>query len=252
MRINSDINILGSLTDWELVSWMISRGVDVPVDKTVKHQFTSIKTTKSLTTSLKVIKDNLLRTVNESLHQLVISVVKKGGLSKEALIVLFWNASANNELLFYLNDNVFFPAYYSGRVSIRKDEVVACLKELKNYEVDLKNWSEKTIDTTASKYLTLLKKFGLMEGSANKNILHPHFSDEVFVLFVYWLAAVSTKPNLVSSNWINYCFSEKQIFLERLLQKKFSKFYNVVYTGDNLTIEPSNSYKLIYENVCKS
>jgi len=51
---------------------------------------------------------------------------------------LFWNASANNELFNYLNEKVFFPAFYSGRVVHKNDEVVACIKDLKLTEDDLK------------------------------------------------------------------------------------------------------------------
>jgi hypothetical protein len=129
---------------------------------------------------------------------------------------------------------------------------VACIKDLKLTEDDLKKWSELTVSVTASKYLTLLKKFGLMEGSRNKNIFHPHLSDRLFVLFVYWISAISDKPNLVHSHWLPYCFSEKQTFLDRLFQKKFSKYYNVVYTGDNLTIEPILSYESINEYLIES
>ena len=130
--------------------------------------------------------------------------------------------------------------------------MVACIKELKLSEDDLKKWSEITVTTTASKYLTLLKKFGMMIGSVNKSILHPHLNDAMFVLFTYWIAAISDKPNLVNSPWLPYCFSEKQAFLDRLLQKKFSKYFNVVYTGDKLSIEPLIPYESIYEHITKS
>jgi hypothetical protein len=72
------------------------------------------------------------------------------------------------------------------------------------------------------------------------------------VLFVYWISAISDKPNLVYSHWLPYCFSEKQAFLDRLFQKKFSKYYNVVYTGDNLTIEPILPYESINEYLIES
>ena len=252
MKINSDINVLGSLTDWELVARLVSQEMGLSVDKAQKYQFTSIKTTKSLTTILKVVKDNLTTNPSGGCFEIVSSILKIKGITQESLIVLFWNASANNILLFYLNEKVFFPAFYSGRVSIKNDEVAACIKELRQSEDDLKRWSETTILTTASKYLTLLKKFGLMEGSVNKSIVHPHLNDAMFILYVYWIVAISEKPNLVSSKWLSYSFSEKQAFLDRLLQKKFSKYFNVVYTGDKLSIEPLIPYESIYEYISQS
>ena len=71
---------------------------------------------------------------------------------------------------------------------------------------DLKGWAEITINTTASKYLTLLKKFGVMEGSMNKTIIHPYLSDKMFTLFIYWLIAIENSPNILNSQWIPYCF----------------------------------------------
>ena len=100
--------------------------------------------------------------------------------------------------------------------------------------------------------INLLKKFGMMIGSVNKSIVHPHLNDAMFVLFTYGIAAISDNTNLVNSPWLQYCFSEKQAFIERLMQKKFSKYFNLVYTGDKLCIEPLIPYESIYEHITKS
>ena len=252
MRINSDINILGSLPDWTLINVFLTEDMSSIGKNGGIHSHTTIKTDKSVKRFEKAIKTTLIQNKKSELKSIIRQTIQTNTTSSDSLILLFWNASSNNELLFHLNDKVFFPAYYSGRVSIKNDEVIACIKELKLSEDDLKKWSEITVTTTASKYLTLLKKFGLMEGSVNKSIIHPSLNDNLFILFVYWIAAISDKPNLVNSSWIPYCFSEKQSFLDRLLQKKFSKYFNVVYTGDRLNIEPLIPYESIYEYISKS
>lgn len=252
MHINSDINVLGSLPDWSLIKLFLSEDMDSINEKGGIHTYTAIKTDKSVKRFEKAIKATFIASKKTNLGLIIRQAIKSNVTSADTLLLLFWNASANNELLFHLNEKVFFPAFYSGRVSIKNDEVVACIKDLKHSEKDLKKWSENTVNTTASKYLTLLKKFGLMEGSVNKSIVHPHLSDGLFVLFSYWVAAISDKPNLVDSPWLSYCFSEKQAFLDRLLQKKFSKYFNVVYTGDKLSIEPIILYESIYEHITKS
>lgn len=252
MNINSDINVLGSLPDWNLIKIFLSEDMDSINKKGGIHTYTAIKTDKSVKRFQKAIKGTLISCKNPNLGLIIRQALLSESTSADTLLLLFWNASANNELLFYLNRKVFFPAFYSGRVSIKNDEIVACIKDLRQNQADLKSWSEITITTTASKYLTLLKKFGLMEGTLNKSIVHPHLSDKCFVLFTYWLAAISEKSNLVESPWLAYCFSEKQVFLDRLMQKSFKKYYDVIYTGDKLSVEPIIPYDSIYDLLCKS
>jgi hypothetical protein len=252
MNINSDINVLGSLPDWSLVKVFVTEDMSSIRKKGGIHTYTAIKTDKSVTRFEKAIKATLIQNRIPELESIVRQAIIENTTSVDTLLLLFWNASANNELLYQLNERVFFPAFYSGRVSIKNDEVIACIKELKQAESDLDKWSEITITMTASKYLTLLKKFGLMKGSATKTIAHPHLTDPMFVLYAYWIAAISDRPNLVNSSWLTYCFSERQAFIDRLLQKKFSKYFNVVYTGDKLSIEPIIPYESIYEFISKS
>ena len=185
MHINSDINVLGSLPDWNLIKVFLSEDMDSIKEKGGIHTYTAIKTDKSVKRFEKAIKATLIQNKKAELETIIRQAIKVNGTSADTLLLLFWNASANNELLFHLNDKVFFPAFYSGRVSIKNDEVVACIKELKLSEDDLKKWSEITVTTTASKYLTLMKKFGMMIGSVNKSIVHPHLNDAMFVLFTY-------------------------------------------------------------------
>jgi len=252
MKLNSDINVLGSLPDWSLIKVFLSEDMFSIQEKGGIHQYTSIKTDKSVKRFEKAIKTTLIHNERPELETIVRQAINLNTTSSDTLLLLFWNASANNELFNYLNEKVYFPAFYSGRMSIKNDEVKACIKELKQSEIDLRKWSEITITTTASKYLTLLKKFGLMEGSVKKIMVHPHLNDVMFILYVYWIAAISDIPNLVNSTWLSYCFSEKQSFLDRLLQKKYSKYYNVVYTGDKLNIETKIPYESIYEYICTS
>lgn len=252
MQINSDINVLGSLPDWNLIKVFLSEDMHSIGKNGGINSYTAIKTDKSVKRFEKAIKATLIQNKKPELEIIIRQAINANAASADTLLILFWNASDNNDLLNHLNDKVFFPAFYSGRVSIKNDEVIASIKDLKLSEDDLKKWSEITVSTTASKYLTLLKKFGLMEGSLNKTIVHPILNDNLFILFVYWIAAISDKPNLINNSWIPYCFSETQSFIDRILQKKFSKYFNVVYTGDRLNIEPLIPYESIYEYIGKS
>ena len=210
MNINSDVNILGGLSDFSLIGVFLKENAKLINDNKAQQLYTNIKTAKSFKRFEKAINNTILKFKNSNIESIVRDVLDGEGISLESLLLLFWNASANNELLDYLNQKVYFPAYYSGRVTINNNEIVACLKELKQAEISIQKWSDSTINTTASKYLTLLKKFNLMEGGLNKTISHRYVSDKALTLFVYWLLAVETKSNILESRWIQYCFSDPE------------------------------------------
>lgn len=252
MNINSDINVLGGLHDLDLIiyyynKFVIKKDLDSNVDK-----FSKIKTDRSIKRFKTSILKTFLNFKEPESKILVSSFLENENISNDSLLMLFWNASLNNELLNYLNCNVYFPAYYSGRSVIKKEEVIACLSELKQTEKNLKKWSDSTIATTAYKYLTLLKKFNLMEGSVYKSIIHLYMTDRMLVIFVYWLISIDSKPNLLESIWLKYSLCEKQVFVERLLMKKMSKYFFVIYTGDKLKIELKIPYEKIYYSLNES
>lgn len=249
MYINSDINVLGGLSDLSLIRLFLDDSAKSLIRGVGHHSFTAIKTEKSVTRFEKAIKHTLLYFKDKRSEQLIKSVLMAELVSENSLMLLFWNASVNNDLLYYLNEKVYYPAFYSGRITIKQKEVAACLHELKETSKSLQAWSDSTINVTASKYLTLLKKFGLMAGGQTKTIVHPYLTDKLFILFIYWLISVEPKANILDSSWLKYCFSEKQVFIERLMQRKFSKFIDVNFTGDKLKIESTTSYQTIYDSI---
>ena len=210
------------------------------------NSFTAIKTDKSVKRFEAAISSTLIKFCNPEIESLLRNILIGENVSHDALLLIFWNASYNNELLNYLNSQIYFVSFYSGRITVKQDEVVACLKDLKEREIDLKKWADSTLQTTASKYLTLLKKFRLMDGSLNKIIVHPYLNDKMFIHFVYWITAIETKSNLLDSEWLKYSFCERPVFIERLMQKKFSKYFHLLYTGDKLKIETLVPHSTIY------
>lgn len=248
MIINSAINILGSLSDLNLAKVLLKKSKDGACDE-LSQVYSNIKTRKALKRYESAINNTLIAFCNSKVEILIRKVIDEEGITFDSMLLLFWNTAVNNELFNYLNYKVYFSALYSGRVTIKKDEVIACLKELKQTEVMLQKWSESTIVTTASKYLTLLRKFNLLEGGAKKSILHHNISDKVLILLIYYLLAIESKPNILESSWLPYIFIEKEILLQLIMQKKFMKYYNLNYSGDNLKIEPLFSYEEVYDEL---
>jgi len=248
MNINTDINVLGSLPDWYLIKYYYEAKYENQTGKEETH----LKTKKSIRRFKSAIEGTFIAFKNEKTKILFDTLIKNEGLSKDFLYFLFWNTSINNDLFHAINTNVYFKALYNGRAALRNDEVSSYLQELKSIESQLQKWTQNTINITASKYLTLLKKFGLLEGKQTKSILHPFLNDKMFIIFIYWLIAIAERSNLLNSEWLKYGFMETELFLERLKKKSFSDFFNIYYTGDNLKIEPKIEYEKLYEIIIRN
>jgi len=252
MNINTDINILGSILDLTIISKMLNVGEKNLSENANTLLNTKLKTTRSLERYERAIKNTLILFKNDEMKDLFVSVFANEGLSEDCLAILFLNASFNNDLLDYLSQSIYFPAFFSGRIAIKKDEIIACINDLKQSEDAVKKWSDSTIDVMARKYLALLGKFNLLEGGRNKSIKYKYINDKQLIIFVYWLLIIESKSNLLESKWLAYCFLDKETFKERILQKKFIKYINVSYTGDSMKFETLISYKGIYNELTKS
>ena len=73
-----------------------------------------------------------------------------------------------NKLFGKITENIFMAAVYSGRISLDKNEVLSYLRFLQKEEPQSLPWSENTLDTTASKYLSTLRNLVLLMGPSRK------------------------------------------------------------------------------------
>jgi hypothetical protein len=249
MKITSEINILGGLPDWNLINFFLTENSNSVSHSGGLHSYTAIKTNKAIKRFERAISGTLIKFFNPEIETLVRDIFNAESVSHDSLLLLFWNASFNNDLLDYLNNQIYFLSFFGGRIAIKKYEVCACLKDLQERESELKKWSDSTLQITASKYLTLLKKFNLLEGSLNKTIVHPYLNDKMLVLFIYWIKAIESRPNLLESEWLKYSFCERNILVERIMQKKFSEYFQFIHTGDKLKIETLVPYENIYHAI---
>lgn len=242
MNINTDINILGGMPDYNLIRIYIAGEAKDMSSSEVQYQYTTIKTEKAFKRFQKAIDKSVNSFKTDNLKTMIQVLCNSQEIDDTLLLVFFWNISLNNELFAYLNEKVYFPVLYSGRTTVTAEEVEACLKELKENEVDLQKWADSTINVTASKYLTFLKKLGLLEGTIKKRMVYKNLTEKQFVIFLYWLMQAEETTNVGDSKWQKYGFMDKELFIERCLQHKYSKYINVNYNGEILRVEPILSY----------
>ncbi|MBK7175170.1 MAG: hypothetical protein IPH84_18570 [Bacteroidales bacterium] len=112
MKITTDINILGGLPDFNLIKLFMSdcaNSLNVN-DGGGHHFYTAIKTEKSVQRFERAIRRTLLRFKNTDVGKLISSVLVAESISSNTLLLLFWNASVN-DLMNYLNEKVYLPAF---------------------------------------------------------------------------------------------------------------------------------------------
>jgi hypothetical protein len=119
---------------------------------------------------------------------------------------------------------------------------IADLKE-KDQEFKDLNWTPKSIRPVASKYLTILRKLGLVDGKQKKEIKHVQLTDNEFATFLYLMTTLYPQnENLLKNEFQIFSFVSAESFPERVKQVAKKGLIGMTFTGTKLTIEPTIDY----------
>ena len=155
----------------------------------------------------------------------------------EKLLLIFWQMIYANELFQDITAEVFMRAVYQGRTSLTQDDVHSYMRYLKDKNPNDLNWTESTLKITSSKYLTVMKKLGLAEGSNRKKICYPVMSDTLFVYFIRWSLTVCPTNQSVNNPFMGFGFYDKMTLISKLKRIDFIKYWDITQLGDEVTIE---------------
>jgi hypothetical protein len=254
MKYNTDINIIGSIPDYHLIYMalplLLSNQYELENILVTNNEF-NFRTEKSRKRFLSALNSafvNKDEAINE-LGAILISHFKNDEKSKA--VILFWLFSINNKLFYELNKNIFLKYYFQGRAELPKENVIAYLKEVIENNPELKDkWSEITIDTIASKYLTILKKLFLVEGTQKKHFTFIRITDELLALFIHlYILMKDRKSNLLEDEFLDFSFVSKENILDRLKKIGLKDWIIMNYTGTSLSVQPLFNNKTIIDGV---
>jgi len=244
MSYNTDINIIGSIPDYHLIyvalPLLIANPSELENILVTNNEF-EFRTEKSRKRFLSVLNSafvNKDKSINELSSELIVHY-KNDEISKA--ILLFWLFSINNKLFYEINRDVFLKYYFQGRAELPKDAIIAYIKDLISKNASLKGkWSEITIDTIASKYLTVLKKLHLLEGNQKKRYCHIKISDELLAVFIHLNSSLENKKyNFLEDELMSFTFIPKESILDRLKKIGKKDWIKMNYTGTALNVEAS-------------
>lgn len=242
MKYNTDINILGSIPDYHLIYRalpMLYKKDEMLNKILVTDNEFNLRTEKSRKRFLSLlssafVNDNNL--VNDFIGELL---VENKIDDKTKAVLLFWVFNINNKLFCELNNDVFLKYFYQGRAELSPNDIQAYLKDLISKTPDLKGkWSEKTIQTIASKYLTILKKLNLLEGSRKKSFCFVRVSDELIVCLIHLYSLLDQQGgNFLEHDFSKWLFVSQESLLERLKKIGKKDWIKMNYTGTSLRVE---------------
>lgn len=243
MQYNTDINIIGSIPDYHLIYKALPLLLNDPKELEnilVTNNEFDFRTEKSRKRFLSVLNSAFVsknKTIDELASALMLNF--KSDENAQA-VLLFWLFSMNNQLFFELNRDVFLKYYFQGRAELPKEAVIAYIKDLISRVDDLKGkWSEITIDTIASKYLTILKKLKLLEGNQKKKFTLIRVSDELLAVFIHLIDLLENrKGNFLEDDFLGFTFISKDNILDRLKRIGKKDWVKINFNGVNLQVEP--------------
>jgi len=245
---NSDINIIGGIPDYQLIFKAIelyTSGKDAMEDAIIKHNEFDFKTENARKRFLAAVTSTFLSFQNKEHEELITTLFTHNMSLETKQLILFWQFSLSNRLFFEISRDVFVKNHFSGRVSFPKEDIVAYMKDLIANTPELKDkFTEKTISTIASKYLTVLKKLDLVEGRQKKTFKHIQISNDALVIFLHLLKAVDPSgADVLKNKYLSLSMVSPDSFTERVKQLAKKDLINMSFNGVTLKIETIHTGK---------
>jgi hypothetical protein len=245
LKYNGDLNLFGGIQDYHMIHEAIRSYVNNEQDfkkRFVDQNEFNIRTAEGRGRFYRGIKSSIMTFKNDDHKGLYESFFAQLNYALPYNFLIFWLLAQNNKLFQIISKEVYLKFYFNGKVSITSDDIFAFLLHLQESDKifsELK-WTRKTMEPIASKYLTILKKLDLLEGSQKKTIKHIQLSDTDLTIYLYVLKSCYPEvSNLLLGDFLIFSFMTPQRFGERVKKIAQKGWFNMSYTGTNLNIEPT-------------
>jgi hypothetical protein len=106
-----------------------------------------------------------------------------------------------------------YPEFERGTLPVQAADIVTFTESIKQDYADLRDRSESTINEAATKYLTALRNYGLLEGTQRKEFAVTYIPDETVAYVVYRLfqkGAKSASEVIEHDDWKMFLMNESE------------------------------------------
>ena len=107
-----------------------------------------------------------------------------------------------------------YPEFERGTLSIQATDIVEFINSIQENYADLRERSESTVNQAATKYLTALRNFDLLEGTQQKEFAVTYVPDETIAYVVYRLfekGARSASEIIEHEDWKLLLINESEV-----------------------------------------
>jgi hypothetical protein len=216
-----------------------------------KNEF-DIRTAEGRGRFYRGIKSSILKFSNEDHKDLYFSFFYTLDDNYPYNYLIFLLLAQNNLLFRKLSQEVYLKFYFNGKISITGEDIFAYLQYLQEADKVFGelNWTRKTMEPIASKYLTILRKLDLLEGRQKKMIKHIQVTDAELAIFVYVLKACYPETsNILTSDFLPFSFLTTERFIERVKMIAQNGWFEMSYSGTILNLEPILNYNQLSNGI---
>jgi len=107
-----------------------------------------------------------------------------------------------------------YPEFERGTLSVQTTDIVTFIESIQEDYDDLRDRSESTVNGAATKYLTALRNYGLLEGTQRKEFAVTYIPDETVAYVVYRLFQKGTKSAsdvIEHDDWKLFLMNESEV-----------------------------------------
>ncbi|NHN58529.1 MULTISPECIES: BrxA family protein [Halorussus] len=121
---------------------------------------------------------------------------------------------AQDPFIRLVTTDFLYPEFERGTLAVQAVDIVEFIESIQENYADLRERSESTINEAATKYLTSLRNFGLLEGTQRKEFAVTYIPDETIAYVVYRLfqkGANSASEIIDHEDWKLFLMNESEV-----------------------------------------
>lgn len=247
---NTAINPLGSISDInviiETIKYFNKNGLEATKEEFIQGNVFGFNITSSRKRFFSLIKKLFLKNTDNQANQFFINTISNDQPShniKKA--ILYLEVCRKNDLFQDITCNLVYKKYQENRRLITSNEVFDFLMDF-GQDTKITEWSESTIKTIASKYITFLKRLGYFkkEDSKKSSFNFPYPDKKVITYIVYLLKAAKKVDNEIYNSKLFQAFMLTENKKIDLLKKgSLAGYYDFSISGNKNSIIELNYKK---------